>query len=241
MQHPIIAALLRSSFVAFSCPAFAASLQISPVSIEIPAPGAAATVSLRNESVKPLSAQVRVFRWTQVNGEEKLEPTNDVVSSPPTVLLAPRANYALRVVRTLKSAVAAPEAYRLLIDELPDPNRQKSGAVTLVLRYSVPVFFDSADISAPKIDWSVEKRGSRVVVIARNSGERHLRIAAMKVRDSNGTVVSFGAGLTGYVLARSTMQWTAAGRSSGFNPGGSAVITALSDLGPIDATAPVKR
>ena len=240
MRKRISVALVSSSFIAFSVPALAASLQIAPVSLEIPAPGAAATVSLRNESTQPLSAQVRVFKWTQTNGEERLEPTNEVVSSPPTVTLAARANYALRVVRINKAPVANAESYRLLIDELPDPNRQKGGAVTLVLRYSVPVFFESPAAGGPRIDWSVEKRGSRVVVTAKNSGDRHLRIAVMKVRDAKGTLVGFGNGLTGYVLAHSTMQWTAFGRTSGFSPGGSAAITAQSDLGPVNATAPVK-
>lgn len=241
MQHKITAALLSSGFAALPCPVFAASLQISPVSVEIPASAAAATISLRNEGSVALSAQVRVFRWTQSNGQEKLEPTSEVVSSPPTVSLAPRAIYALRIVRTSRSPVVAPEAYRLLIDELPDPNRQKAGAVTLVLRYSVPVFFASIDSGAPKIDWSVEKRGSRVVVTAKNAGDRQLRLAAMVLRDSQGATVSFGAGLTGYVLPRSTMQWTAAGRSSGFAPGGSVAISAQSDLGPVNATAPVSK
>lgn len=240
MFRKIFAALVSSSFIAFCSPVLAASLQIAPVTLEIPAPGAAATVSLRNESTQPLSAQVRVFKWTQTNGVEKLESTSDVVSSPPTVSLAPKANYALRIVRTGKAPVTNAESYRLLIDELPDPNRQKAGAITLVLRYSVPVFFSSPSTGAPKIDWSVEKRGSRVIVIAQNSGERHLRLAGMKVRDANGTLVSFGNGLTGYVLPHSTMQWTAAGRTSGFAPGGSASISAQSDLGPVNATAAVR-
>ena len=163
-----------------------------------------------------------------------------MVSSPPVVLLNPKANYALRVVRTSKTPVANPEAYRLLIDELPDPNRQKSGAVTLVLRYSVPVFFSSPSAGLPKVDWQVEKRGSRLIVTAKNSGDRHLRLAMLKIRDAKGTLASFGNGLTGYVLAHSSMQWTAAGRTSGFSPGGTASISAQSDMGPVDATAPVR-
>ena len=240
MRKRLAVALVSSGFVAFCSPVFAASLQIAPVSVEIPAPGAAAAISLRNESTQPLSAQVRVFKWTQANGQESLVPTNEVVASPPIVSLAPRANYALRIVRTSKTPVANAEAFRLLIDELPDPNRQKAGAITLVLRYSVPVFFTSPDAGLPKVDWSVEKRGSRVVVIATNTGDRHLRLAAMTVRDSRGSLVSFGNGLTGYVLAHSTMQWTAIGRTSGFSPGGSAAITAQSDLGSVNATASVK-
>ena len=240
MRAKFAVALVSSSFIAFSAPALAASLQIAPVSLEIPAPGAAAAVSLRNESTQPLAAQVRVFKWTQVNGEERLEPTSEVVASPPSVSLAPRANYALRIVRTNRTPVTTAESFRILIDELPDPNRQKSGAVTLVLRYSVPVFFVSPDNSGPQIEWAVEKRGSRVVIVARNLGNRHLRLAMLKLRDSKGTLVSFGNGLTGYVLARSTMQWTALGRTSGFGPGSSVAITAQSDLGPVNASASVK-
>ena len=241
MRNRISASLACTSFLAFSSVASAASLQISPVSIEIPAPGAAGIVSLRNESARPLSAQVRVFRWTQSNGEERLEPTSDVVSSPPVVTLPPRQNYAVRVVRTSRAPVGASESYRLLIDELPDPARQKTGAVTLVLRYSVPVFFAVAEASAPKVSWTIERRGGRVVVSATNEGDRHLRVAAMKIRDANGSAVSFGNGLVGYVLPHSTMQWTAAGRTSGFAPGGAATISAQSDLGPLNVSAAVRK
>lgn len=235
------AVLAYLSFLAYSGASLAASLQIAPVSIEIPAPGAAGIVSLRNESTRPLSAQVRVFRWSQINGEEKLEPTGDVVSSPPLVTLPSQQNYAVRVVRTSRQPVGPQESYRLFIDELPDPSRQKSGAVTLVLRYSVPVFFTSPDITAPKIEWRVERRGTKVVPLATNLGERHLRLAAIKMRDSAGSAVSFGNGLIGYVLPHSTMQWTAAGRTSGFAPGGGVTITGQSDLGPINASASVRR
>ena len=72
-------------------------------------------------------------------------------------------------------------------------------------------------------------------------GDAALTPGAVLLRDGHGATVSFGAGLTGYVLARSTMQWTAAGRSSGFNPGGSALISAQSDLGPVNAAAPISK
>ena len=69
---------------------WAASLQVTPVMIEVAAPGAATTVKLRNDGATPLNAQIRVFRWSQVNGEDKLEPTTDVVASPPLTKLSPK-------------------------------------------------------------------------------------------------------------------------------------------------------
>src|SRR6266481_5415488 len=97
-----------------------ASLQVVPVSIEVPAPGATATLKLRNEGPAPINAQIRVFRWSQANGEEKLEPTDDVVASPPMASLAPKADYVVRLVRVTKRPLSEGESYRLLVDELPD-------------------------------------------------------------------------------------------------------------------------
>ena len=45
--------------------ASAASLQVAPVLLEVVAPGAAATITLRNNGAKPIATQVRVFRWIQ--------------------------------------------------------------------------------------------------------------------------------------------------------------------------------
>jgi fimbrial chaperone protein len=43
----------------------------------------------------PINAQIRVFKWAQENGEEKLEPTEEVVASPPLATLAPNTDYTI--------------------------------------------------------------------------------------------------------------------------------------------------
>src|SRR3954471_12794319 len=40
-----------------------------------------------------------VFRWSQVDSKEKLEPTEEVVASPPAVTLAANGSYVARIVR----------------------------------------------------------------------------------------------------------------------------------------------
>ncbi len=212
----------------------AASLQVAPVSVEVAAPGAAATLSLRNEGDRPLDAQVRVFKWTQVNGEDKLEPTDDVAASPPIVSLKPKANYVVRIVRTNKSPVAVEESYRLLIDELPAPTQQRTATVNIVLRYSIPVFFNSPAPGAPKLKWELQRRSNKTVVVATNEGDRRIRLAKLKLTDSKGVTANFGDGLAGYVLGRSTKVWAIPARAKGFGTGVVATVSAETDGGPIN-------
>lgn len=216
----------------------AAGLQVAPVLLDVPAPGATTTITLRNESAAPLDAQVRIFRWTQVNGQERLTPASGVVASPPMAKLGSRSDYTVRVVRTDKAPVSKEESYRLVVDELPNPAREKNGTVVVVLRHSVPVFFEPADAGPARLRWSTRIEGGQLIVSATNEGGRRVRLSAMKVSDGSATV-DFGSGLVGYALAGSTMSWKRA-LPKNFN-GGSVKVTAMSDAGPINATASAGR
>ena len=229
--------LVRGSMSAFcltvATAAGAASLQVAPVSVEVAAPGATATMSLRNLGTVPLDAQIRVFRWTEVDGAEKLVPTDEVVASPPAMSIPANSEYTVRIVRTTKEPVSGEEAYRLFVDELPDASRNTGASVNLVLRYSIPVFFTPAGGAGAKLAWDVQRRDGRTYVVATNNGDRRVRISRLKIGSPKGTIASFGDGLVGYVLAHSTVQWVSP-RSSR-PPAVEALITADSDLGPISA------
>jgi fimbrial chaperone protein len=213
----------------------AASLQVAPVLVEVPAPGATATLKLRNEGAKPLDAQIRIFQWTQVDGADVLTPTNDVAASPPAASLRPNTDYTVRIVRTKKEPVVKEEAYRLLIDELPGPAIGQTASVSIALRYSIPVFFTVAGGAAPKLSWQLQQRADRAVILASNAGDRRIRLAKLRVTDGKGGVASFGEGLAGYVLSHASMSFAVPANAKGFGAGGLALISAQSDLGPIDA------
>ena len=135
----IYAAFSTSFFlIAASTPVSAASLQVSPVSVEVPAPGAVSTVTLNNPGDAPLKAQIRIFKWSLINGEEHLEPATDVVASPPMATLPPKTDYTVRVVRLNKQPAASEETYRLIIDEIPDAAQKSSVMVKMAFRYSIP-------------------------------------------------------------------------------------------------------
>ena len=240
MRSQVVGFLLAATFLpGIYTPSQAGSLQVEPVLIDVIAPGAASTVTLRNDGDTGVDAQIRVFRWSQVDGQEKLEPTNDVVASPPAIIVAPKTNYVARIVRVSKRPISGEENYRLFIDQLPDLAQQRNGAVKLVVRHSIPVFFGAPDKTIPTVAWSVVINGGQLTVTSRNSGERRLRISALNLQDSTGRTISFGSGLVGYALGKSTMRWTARGGALGFGAGGPVSISAQGDNGPIHAVASV--
>lgn len=216
-------------------PVSAASLQVTPVSLEIPAPGAASTITLKNPGIAPLKAQLRVYRWSIVNGEEKLELANDVVASPPMASLLPNTDYTVRIVRLSKTPAVTEETYRLIVDEIPQPLAAGKTAVNLAFRYSVPVFFTPQNGGKADLKWSTERRAGKLYVSATNTGNRHVRVSDLRVGDASGKSNVLAKGLAGYVLARSSMSWVAPNAVQKVDK--SLLIMALGDQGPINAQA----
>ena len=229
-----------AGFLALCSQAMAASLQVSPVLIDVPAPGAAAAVTIVNLSDDSVVAQVRVFKWLQENGIDKLVETKDVAVSPPIAKLKPSSKSVLRVVRRAKTAPQGEESYRLVIDQVPEKTRRPGTGITFAVRYSIPVFFGGLDNDekAPLI-WEVASKGGRTIVTATNAGTRRVRLADLKVKTGSGAL-TIGKGLAGYVLPRSTMTWTVERALKGSKQGEKVAISAVTEHGPLQATGTIQ-
>lgn len=189
-------------------PIAAASLQVSPITIERFAPAVASTLTLTNTGAKPMRVQIRVFRWQQSRGIESLRPSLDAVASPPATSLTAGTDYTVRVLRVARTPVVGEEAYRVLVDELPSPESVRPDSVRLLLRYSIPVFFVAADATPPKVSWGVSFRKGRLHLSAENAGDRHFKVASASLRDGAGRSQVLAKGLVGYVLGGSRMTWS---------------------------------
>lgn len=213
----------------------AASLRVAPVILDLRAPTAASMVRVWNDANRPLNVQIRVFRWTQRNGEDVYEPTNDVVASPPMTTLRPGGENLIRIVRTVKKPVEGEESYRLIVDELPDPSRRRANTITLVIRQSIPVFFAMTDAVDASPSWTVTPRRGGYVVTARNTGAKRLKISNLSL-SAGGAAVARRNGLVGYVLGNSSASWFVP--STGRRLSSSSVtITADSEAGRFHARA----
>jgi fimbrial chaperone protein len=227
------ASMVFVALAAMTSSVSAASLQVSPTTVEIPAGTTASTLTVKNTGADTMKAQVRVYRWASVNGEDTLEPATDVVASPPVATVKPNMDYTIRLVRLSKQPVAAEETYRVMIDELPEQKKAVAGVINMAFRYSIPVFFLPPGAETPALTWSQEKHNGKVYVSATNTGGRRVRLADLKAADKNGKQFSVAKGLAGYVLARSSKSWVAPVTvQKTVQP---LLITAQSDSGPVNA------
>lgn len=230
----LIALICGLAGAAAGTTAGAGALRVAPILLEVPAPGATTTLNLRNEGDRNLRVQIRVFRWTGTQAEPTLEPTTDVVVSPPAAMLTPGTEYVVRVVRVNRQPVAGEESYRVLVDELPDAGAERVNTIRFAFRYSIPVFFSSAAAPAANVSWSMAVKGNTAVLTASNSGGRRARLANLKVVDGSGKTLVQRQGLLGYALGRSTTAWSlpTAGKAP---PAGPLRVVAESETGAINA------
>lgn len=199
---------MRSSRVAlavvaglfFAAPAMPASLSLSPVGLDLPADAKAGAIALTNRAGTPINLQIRVFRWTQIDGEDRLEPTSDVIASPPAATVPAGSTYTIRVARVAERPVTGSESYRLIIDELPQPRDARTApqAVSMVLRTSIPVFFNQKSAVAD-MQWAIARDESGPYLTATNVGGRYIKLSNLAVESASGRL-AVADGLAGYVL-----------------------------------------
>ncbi|MDW9900380.1 fimbria/pilus periplasmic chaperone [Sinorhizobium meliloti] len=213
----------------YTLTANATSLMISPSSIERVAPDRAAVFHLRNQMDRPISIKVRVFRWSQKGGVEKLEPTGDVVASPISAQLSPNGNRAVRVVRVSKEPLRSEEGYRVVIDEA-DPTRNTPEAESLSARHVLPVLFRPPDVLGPEIELSLTRSDGWLMLVVENKGASRLRLSDVTLAQGS-AVIARREGFVGYVLPGLTRHWRV-GREDSYS-GGIITVSANSSGGAI--------
>lgn len=200
-------ALLLGWLIATCTVAHAASLQISPVTVDLQPGQNAAGITLRNPGDHPLYGQVRIFKWDQTDTDDALTPTQDLIASPPLIQVATQGEQLVRLVRQAAGPSATEQSYRILIDEIPQPDTAAASGVTIRLRYSVPVFVEPAGaIGKPELSWHLLRDAQGWSLRVTNTGIRRGQISAVQLVDAGKTYM-ISKGLLGYVLAGRTRQW----------------------------------
>jgi fimbrial chaperone protein len=216
--------------------AAAASIQIGPTITTLVGKERTATVSIRNSDSEPVTVQIRAMDWNQAHGEDALTPSSALIVSPPFVTLQPGEAQTVRLLVEKVAKVDVERAFRLVVDEVPNPVQRASTGVQTTLRLVSPVFLSPSTDARPKLAWTTSRNANGVVLSVRNNGNAHERLSGLQV-SLGGKAVNQGAPMGGYVLARGTRSWTlpaAAGATE-------AVITGTGAYGPINARVPIAR
>lgn len=126
-------------------------------------PGQQATALwLENQGSEAVTLQVRVFGWSQPQGEDEFLPQQSVLPSPPIATVAPGTRQLVRLIATRPPPPGTEQPFRIFIDELPaaapapspatsapPPAGAAGGSVNLQLRYAVPLFVFGAGAVPP--------------------------------------------------------------------------------------------
>lgn len=203
-------ALGLSWLLGFAAPAMA-GLQISPISLSLEANQQAEGIWLTNTGTTVMHAQVRVFHWTQVNGQDLLAPTEALLASPPMLQIAPGQQQLLRIVRITPPQAQQEQAYRVLVDELPITQGEdsKRSQLRFVMRYSMPVFVRPLQAAQPQLHWRITTDAAgQPALHVHNHGNAHARLAHLHRVSADGTTTeTLMPGLLGYVLPGASQTW----------------------------------
>lgn len=181
----------------------AAQFTLNPTRVHLDRARAIETLILGNGEARALSFEAEVKRWTQgPDGQWTLTPSRDIVVHPLIVTIPAGGKARLRV-GTLSPGVAAEQAYRVELQQLPDARPAEGVNVTLLTRLSMPVFVQPAQrerratLGGPRVE------ADALHVTLDNSGASYLppQDAALRVLDAGGRALLSESIAVGYVLA----------------------------------------
>lgn len=128
----VVGALVASS---------AQAVTISPVVLELTPAQRVVAVTVSNESDTPLTLQAETLEWTQANGEDRTEASDDLLVVPPLAEIRPGGSQIFRVTLRRPASAIAERAYRLVLDDVSEIKREtKEIGVNFNFSHRLPVF-----------------------------------------------------------------------------------------------------
>jgi fimbrial chaperone protein len=129
--------------------AFGSQFTVNPTRVELSSRVPSAVVTVRNDGQAPVRIQIKTHAWTQtVDGQMKLDATEDVVVFPTMLTLAAGEERRLRIAVT-SAPTALERTYRVFMEELPPVQTTSTQTgVHVLTRVGIPVFLRALAPSA---------------------------------------------------------------------------------------------
>lgn len=212
--------LLIIFFLGLSQIAFAqANFLIWPIYPAIENNEKATPVWLENMGKDSAMVQIRIFKWSQSDGNDEYENQQEIIASPPIVKIEGGAKQMIRISKSsLPFADGIEHSYRIIIDELPiNTDQNKDGSqVSLKMRYSLPLFVYGKGLGSgrsqetiklneknprakPILNWSIQTQDNKTYLKVENTGLLTARISGFKVEGQDFKSLT-GTSSFGYVL-----------------------------------------
>lgn len=229
LQLAGLLALSASSTAAFA----QASLLVWPIDPVINADRGAGALWLENKGKAVAVVQIRIFAWSQQNGDDAYSEQSPVTVSPPMAQIAPGGRQMVRLVSPQASRASAETAYRIVVDEIParvieepvagDSSPGRAG-VRFQMRYTIPLFVYGAAGPSPSVQQgdaslrcALGERDGRKILTIRNASPLHVRLVDLRLDGASGPL-AFPDGQLSYVLAGASRSWSLPAGATGREP-----------------------
>ena len=190
-------------------PALAGTFSISPLRVELSTRAQTGALTIRNQEDTPVVVQAEALLWTQVDGEDRLTPTRDVLVSPAVFTLPANGSQLVRVALRRPADAQAELSYRLILTEVPQQASPDFMGLNVALRLSLPIFVAPTTAASARLDWSAARGADgAIAVTARNAGNAHARILNFNVAPVAGSAPPIPQDVTAYLLPGQARTWT---------------------------------
>jgi len=161
----------------------AGSLTVTPIRIELSSAQRSVALTVRNDGNQPTVVQAQLVAWSQADNDDRLEPTTDILASPPIFTVAPGASQILRVALRRAPDAARERSYRILVTEVPGKPQPGFTGAQFTLKISLPIFVDASGAkTSPQLEWSgVRTAKGELALTAVNTGAKHIQVQAIEV------------------------------------------------------------
>lgn len=191
--------LLLTLLLASISYAQAGNFNVSPIRVELEPGQRAATVDVISAQKKPMVVRAELMHWTQVDGVTQLEPTSELLVTPPVFRLDAEGRQVLRIGYLGRPVPTDVEkSYRLVVQEIAgaiqDEEAPPDAAGTLhfqldtALQIDMPVF---VMVKKPfrRATATLMAAASGVVLSVRNDGNVHQRFSKLELIPRQGAPV----------------------------------------------------
>jgi fimbrial chaperone protein len=168
-------------------PALAGSLSVSPIRVDLSNAQRSVALTVRNDGDQPSVVQAQLVAWSQDNNEDKLEPTNDLIASPPVFTIPGGGSQIVRVALRRAPDGGVERSYRILVTEVPGKAQPGFSGAQFALKISLPIFVEAAAAKTePKIAWTAKKLPSgELALTTTNTGSAHIQVISVELSEQS--------------------------------------------------------
>jgi len=185
---------------------------LMPIRVTVDSGEKTSSITIKNRGDETALLQVYAQKWSQLNGKDQYQKTQEVIVNPPAFNLAPGEQQVIRLGLRSDNAREQEQIYKLYIKEvkprLAETNNQfgvKSGT-RFILEMSVPVFF-APENPLQIATVTTERKGNQIQVRLSNEGNVHQRVKSLKFYVNDATDPVLMKEEASYVFPHTEREW----------------------------------